>query len=140
VSEQCLNDGKKCVCVCVCVIETKSKVLRVTVNGGDCSVALNVTFCPLSTERCTANIYISIRHNIYDDTVVQLIGEGYLETITIDDLSCWDDFDPPLNPPPPPSALDEDDAVPEDGDTPGLMLHLLHVHCFSLDSAAAMQS
>jgi len=99
----------------------KSNVLTVFVNGGDCSVSLNVTFCPTSAERCAAEIYISIRHNLYEDSVVQLIGEGYVETVTIDDVSCSDDFDPPLMLPPPAAAadamvLDEDE---EDEDMPG---------------------
>jgi len=52
---------------------------------------------------------------------VQLIGEGYVETVTIDDVSCSDDFDPPLMLPPPAAAadamvLDEDE---EDEDMPG---------------------
>jgi len=101
----------------VCVYtDNKYKVLTVFVNGGDCSVPLNVTFRPRSAERCTAEIYISIRHNIYEDTVVQVIGEGYVETITIDDISCSDDFDPPLLPPPPPATTDEEVADEEEED------------------------
>ena len=101
----------------------KSKVLTVFVNGGDCSVSLNVTFRPTSAERCTAEIYISIRHNIYEDSVVQLIGEAYVETVTIDDVSCSDDPDLPLMLPPL-AAADADATVlkgveEEDEDMPG---------------------
>ena len=98
---------------CVDVTENRWTVLTVFVNGGDCSVPLNVTFHPTSAERFTADIYISIRHNIYEDSVVQVIGEGYIETITIDDISCSDDFDPPLMLP----ARDDGDEHEED--TPG---------------------
>jgi len=89
----------------------------VFVSGGDCPVPLNVTFCPTSAERSMASIYISIRHNIYEDTIVQLIGEGYVETVAIDDISCSDDFDPPLMPPP---AAVEEGVEDEEDDTPGL--------------------
>ena len=96
----------------------KSKVLTVFVNGGDCSVPVNVTFRPTAAERCMADIYISIRHNIYEDSIVQLVGEGYIETVTIDDISCTDDFDPPLMPPPTAAAAVAGDEDEED-DTPG---------------------
>ena len=95
--------------------EHKWKVFTVFVNGGDCSVPLNVTFRPTSAERFTADIYISIRHNIYEDSIVQVIGEGYIETVTIDDISCSDDFDPPLMPP-----VREEGVEEQEEDTPGL--------------------
>jgi len=95
------------------------KVLTVFVNGGDCSVPLNVTFRPTAAERYMAHVYISIKHNIYDDSIVQVIGEGYIETVTIDEVSWSDDFDPPLIPPPA-ALLDEDaDEEAEEDDTPG---------------------
>ena len=96
--------------------DDEQKVLTVFVNGGDCSVPLNVTFCPTSAERYTADVYISIRNNIYEDSFVQLIGEGYIENVTIDDVSCSDDFDPPLVPP---AATAEEGAEEEEEDTPG---------------------
>jgi len=96
--------------------DVKQKVLTVFVNGGDCSVPLNVTFRPASADRFTADICISIRHNIYEDSFVQLIGEGYVETVTIDDVSCSDDFDPPLIPP---AAAVEEDAEEDEEETPG---------------------
>jgi len=83
----------------------KSNVLTVFVNGGDCSVSLNVTFRPRAAERSMVEVFISIRHNIYEHSIVQLIGEGYIETVTIDDVSCSDDFDPPLVLPPPTPAV-----------------------------------
>ena len=64
-----------------------------------------------------ADIYISIRHNIYEDSIVQLVGEGYIETVTIDDISCTDDFDPPLMPPTAAAAVAGDED--EEDDTPG---------------------
>ena len=92
----------------------KSNVLTVYVNGSDTSVPLEVTFRPTSAERCVADVYISIRHNIYEDSVVQLIGEGYVETVTIDDVICSDDFDVP------PSLSAADEAAEDDDDnTPG---------------------
>jgi len=97
----------------------KSNVLTVFVNGGDCSVSLNVTFRPTSAERSMAEIYISIRHNMYEDSTVQLIGEGYVETITIDDISCSDDFDPPLMLAADGTVLEEV-VEEEDEDMPGL--------------------
>ena len=77
----------------------KFNVLTVFVSGSDSSVSLNVTFRPTNADRCTADIYISIRHNMYEDSTVQLIGEGYVETITIDDISCTDHFNPLMLPP-----------------------------------------
>jgi len=105
----------------IVVTAEKRKVLTVSVPGGDCSVPLSVTFRPAGAERYTADIYISIRHNIYDDSFVQLIGEGYVETVTIDDVSCSDDFDPPLVPAPVFSAAGEEGAAiaGEEEDTPG---------------------
>jgi len=101
----------------------KFNVLTVFVSGGDSSVSLNVTFRPTSADRCTADIYISIRHNMYEDSMVQLIGEGYVETITIDDISCTDHFNPPLMLPPPQAAADAvalgAGAEEEDEDMPG---------------------
>ena len=98
----------------------KSKVLTVFVNGGDCSTSLNVTFRPTSVERCMADIYISIRHNMYEDSLVQLVGEGYVETVTVDDVTCSDHLPLPLLP----AATDggtplAESVEEEDEDMPG---------------------
>lgn len=76
---------------------------------------IDVTFHPSSAERYIADMYVSIRHNIYEDGMVQLIGEGYIETVTIDDISCSDDFDPPLMTP----AAAAEDAEEDDEGMPG---------------------
>jgi len=128
-------------CSCICIdTEQKWKVLTVFVNGGDCSVPLNVSFRPTSAERFVADIYISIRHNIYEDSVVQLIGEGYVETVTIDDVSCSDDFDPPLMPPAAAAAVEEG-AEEDEEDTPGLSCCCCTLHWFPvvLKCAGLMQ-
>jgi len=67
-----------------------------------------------------------IRHNIYEDSFVQLIGEGYIETVTIDDVSCSDDFDLSLIPAPASiGAGEEGTAVTtadDEEDTPGWLI------------------
>jgi len=119
-------------------------VLKVFVSGGDCSVSLNVTFCPTSAERCTADIYISIKHNMYEDSIVQLIGEGYVETVTIDDVSCSDDFDPPLILPPPTAAIDADATTQneeeEDEDMPGNTCQVDAVACLVSSTVVLMHT
>jgi hypothetical protein len=63
----------------------------VVVCSSEETATFDVSFLPKMSQRSAAEITFSVEHNCYEKTVVQLIGEGFMETITLDDVCCIDD-------------------------------------------------
>lgn len=49
-------------------------------------MSFDVIFRPIAAERCTSQLLVSVTGNLYGDSVIQLIGEGYQADITIDNV------------------------------------------------------
>ena len=46
----------------------------------------SVVFSPQAVQRSNGQIRISVVNNLYEDTVIQLVGEGYEDDITLENL------------------------------------------------------
>ncbi|XP_052229341.1 hydrocephalus-inducing protein homolog isoform X3 [Dreissena polymorpha] len=58
----------------------------VNVNVGE-TVSFYVNFRPTSIQRSQAHVRVSVIDNQYEDSVIQLVGEGYEDEITLDKIS-----------------------------------------------------
>ncbi|XP_033116735.1 hydrocephalus-inducing protein homolog isoform X2 [Anneissia japonica] len=62
--------------------------------GVDECANFDVVFKPSEPTRCTGTIRVSVMDNQYEDTIVQLVGEGYQDEITLDNIHSFiDDSD-----------------------------------------------
>lgn len=50
------------------------------------AVSFDVTYRPTEKVRSQANIHITVEDNQYEDSIVQLIGEGYYDDVTLDNV------------------------------------------------------
>ena len=57
----------------------------VIINPGE-QATFNVIFRPTSTQRSQANIKLTVINNQYEDSVIQMVGEGYEDDITLDNI------------------------------------------------------
>ena len=46
-----------------------------------------VSYTPAEAHRSQANIRLSVLDNQYEDTMLQLVGEGYVDDITLDNIT-----------------------------------------------------
>jgi len=51
-----------------------------------------VEFMPKTVSKMAAELRISVVNNPFEDNVIQLIGEGYKESVTIDNIHCHDNM------------------------------------------------
>ena len=58
----------------------------VNVSVGE-TVAFNVLYKPTAVQRSQAHVRVSVIDNQYEDSVVQLVGEGYEDEITLDRIN-----------------------------------------------------
>ena len=58
----------------------------VNVNSGETASFLAM-FKPTSVQRSQAHIRVSVIDNQYEDSVIQLVGEGYEDEITLDKIN-----------------------------------------------------
>lgn len=75
-------------------------------NVGE-KACFNVVFSPSSVQRSQAHIRISVIDNQYEDSIIQLVGEGYEDTITLDKIRS---VDIPLEPEREEGNMAEDDV------------------------------
>ena len=61
----------------------------VNVGVGE-KVAFNAVFVPQNIQRSQAHIRVSVIDNQYEDSIIQLVGEGYEDEISIDRIGCVD--------------------------------------------------
>ena len=55
------------------------------VNVGE-TATFQVIFCPSVAQRSQGSIHMTVVNNQYEDSVVQLVGEGYEDDISLDNL------------------------------------------------------
>ncbi len=55
------------------------------INVGE-AATFNVTFTPQNIQRSQAHIRLTVVNNQYEDSVIQLVGEGYEDDITLDNI------------------------------------------------------
>lgn len=68
----------------------------------------NVIFKPSSVQRSQAHIKLTVIDNQYEDSIIQMVGEGYEDEITLDNIhSVSQPFEPEV-------AAGEDSALPDD--------------------------
>ncbi|KAL3860158.1 hypothetical protein ACJMK2_010318 [Sinanodonta woodiana] len=77
------------------------------VNVGE-TASFNVTFKPESIQRSQAHIRLAVIDNQYEDSVIQLVGEGYEDEIS---LSKIHSIEMPIDPESDESSLAEDDVA-----------------------------
>ena len=51
------------------------------------TVTVNVTFCPAETGHYHAYVRLSVMDNSYEDSMLKLVGEGYVDSITLSNIS-----------------------------------------------------
>ena len=59
----------------------------VNVGVGE-KVAFNAIFRPQAVLRSQAHIRVSVIDNQYEDSILQLVGEGYEDEISLDKIGC----------------------------------------------------
>ena len=57
----------------------------VILNVGE-KAAFDVSFTPSAVQRSQGNIRLTVINNQYEDSVVQLVGEGYEDEVTLDNI------------------------------------------------------
>ena len=55
------------------------------VNIGE-SATFDVTFRPRIAQRSQGSIHLTVVNNQYEDSVIQLVGEGYEDEISLDNI------------------------------------------------------
>ncbi|KAM9301954.1 hydrocephalus-inducing protein homolog [Gastrophryne carolinensis] len=60
-------------------------IASLILHPGD-TTEFDVTFCPTEAMRCDCALQLSVLDNQYERSVVQLVGEGYLEELTLDNI------------------------------------------------------
>ncbi|XP_053402100.1 hydrocephalus-inducing protein homolog isoform X11 [Mercenaria mercenaria] len=78
----------------------------VNVNVGE-TVAFKVNFCPTTIQRSQAHVRVSVIDNQYEDSVIQLVGEGYEDEISLDKINS---VDVPIDPESEEGNMAEDDV------------------------------
>lgn len=78
----------------------------VNVNVGE-TVAFNVNFCPNAVQRSQAHVRVTVIDNQYEDSVIQLVGEGYEDEISLDKINS---VDAPIDPENEEGNMAEDDV------------------------------
>lgn len=63
----------------------KPHAASVIVNVGE-NAHFDVIFCPNAVQRSQAYIRLTVVGNQYEDSVVQLVGEGYQDDVTIENI------------------------------------------------------
>ena len=63
----------------------KPHTASVIINVGE-KAAFDVVFAPKAIQRSQAHVRLSVVNNQYEDSVVQLVGEGYQDDITVDNI------------------------------------------------------
>jgi len=63
----------------------KPHTASVIVNIGE-SAKFDVTFRPKIPQRSQGSIHLTVVNNQYEDSVVQLVGEGYEDEISLDNI------------------------------------------------------
>lgn len=80
----------------------------VVVDVGE-SASFSVKFTPVNCHRSQAHLRMTVLNNQYEDSVVQMVGEGYEDEITLDNIhSVIQDVDP-----------ENEDGSMADDDVPG---------------------
>lgn len=75
--------------ICVSEGSRRPHTASVNVSLGE-SVAFNVIFLPRAVQRSQAHIRVSVIDNQYEDSILQLVGEGYEDEISLDKITCVD--------------------------------------------------
>ena len=78
----------------------------VNVSVGE-TVAFKVNFCPTAIQRSQAHVRVSVIDNQYEDSVIQLVGEGYEDEISLDKINS---VDVPIDPESEEGNMAEDDV------------------------------
>ena len=69
-----------------CVTGTKRPhTASVIINVGE-TATFDVAFQPKLAQRSAAHVRLTVVNNQYEDSVIQLIGEGYEDDITVDNI------------------------------------------------------
>lgn len=73
----------------LCTVSTKpvSKIFELGVGA---SMSFLVEFTPHITGKIAAEIRITVVDNPFEDNVIQLVGQGYKQSVTIDNIHCHD--------------------------------------------------
>ena len=73
----------------LCTTSTKpvSKTFELNVGA---SMSFLVEFTPHITGKMAAELRITVVDNPFEDNVIQLVGEGYKQSVTIDNIHCHD--------------------------------------------------
>ena len=73
-----------------CISDTRRPhTASVNVNVGEV-VSFHVNYCPVAVQRSQGHIRVSVIDNQYEDSVVQLVGEGYEDEISLDKIHSMD--------------------------------------------------
>ena len=68
------------------VLETRRPhTASVIVNVGE-KAMFEVTFKPSGVQRSQAHLHLTVIDNQFEDSVIQLVGEGYEDDITLDNI------------------------------------------------------
>lgn len=57
------------------------------IDAGE-TATFNVVYRPVEAQRSQAHIRLSVVDNQYEDSTLQLVGEGYVDDITLDNITC----------------------------------------------------
>ena len=79
----------------------------VNVGVGE-TVAFNAVFLPQAVQRSQAHIRVSVIDNQYEDSILQLVGEGYEDEISLDKIGC---VEVPVDPENQEGNMAEDDVA-----------------------------
>ena len=74
--------------LCLCfppAVRKRPHTASVVVNVGSCAT-FDVEFGPAVTHRFQAHVRLSVIDNQYEDSIIQLVGEGYEDDITLDNV------------------------------------------------------
>ncbi|XP_041375521.1 hydrocephalus-inducing protein homolog [Gigantopelta aegis] len=66
-------------------VRKRPHTASVVVNVGSCAT-FDVVFSPNMTQRFQAHVRLSVIDNQYEDSIIQLVGEGYEDDITLDNI------------------------------------------------------
>ena len=63
----------------------KPHTASVIVNVGE-SASFDCVFCPSKPQRSQGQIRLTVVNNQYEDSVIQMVGEGFEDDITLDNI------------------------------------------------------
>ena len=68
----------------------------VIIGAGE-TASFNVIYRPVEAQRSQAHLRLSVVDNQYEDSTLQLVGEGYVDDITLDNITSIPQNIPPEN-------------------------------------------